>query len=96
MVWHTDDRFLCLSAVLEEFVKPKAAGGHSGGILIGDPLATGRRRLYSRGCGPDPPDHFPFQSWPLVPGTRLPFWGWASLHDFLSYVVECESASDRQ
>ena len=56
----THDRLLRLPAVLEEPVKSKVAGGHSGGILMWDPPATEGRRLYSSWCGPDPPDHFPF------------------------------------
>jgi len=59
-VRHTDDRLLCLSAVLEEFVESKVTGGHSGG---GDSDTGPTQQLkrgkiiYSRRCGPDPPDH---------------------------------------
>lgn len=56
-LWHTHDRFLRRSTVLEEFVESEAAGRHSGGILMWDPPAAEGGRLYSEWCGPDPPDH---------------------------------------
>jgi len=42
----THDGLLRLSAVLEELVKSKVAGGHSGGILMWDPPATEGRTDY--------------------------------------------------
>lgn len=76
-VRHTHDGFLRLSAVLEELVETKVAGGHSGGNLIWDPPVTEGRRLYRGRCGRDPPDQL-----------SIPIGRWSLARDFLFETID--------